>query len=78
MPIYVGKAKRVGARLAQHSHLRLDAPTTSLKLVERGLWEPHTYRVKMIPLTGVANYDLIAPRLESAIRNHVNPLLGRQ
>jgi hypothetical protein len=77
MPIYVGKAQRVGARLKEHIHLRLDAKTTALKLVARELWEPYTFRVQMIPLT-VRNYDLIAPRLEAAIRDHLNPLLGRQ
>jgi hypothetical protein len=77
MPIYVGKAQRVGARLKEHVHLRLDSKTTALKLIARELWDPHTFRAQMIPLA-VSNYDLIAPRLEAAVRDHLNPLLGRQ
>ena len=77
MPLYLGKSKNVAHRVSSHIHLDLEIKTFALKLKARQNMDLTKLRLHSINLE-VKNYDLIAPRLESALRNRINPILGKQ
>ncbi|WP_427913961.1 hypothetical protein ACPWT1_03100 [Ramlibacter sp. MMS24-I3-19] len=77
MPLYLGKAKKIGKRLWEHLYLEKQHRTFALKLQARELLAPYRYRLSVLPLE-VRNYDVIAPRLEAALRRKHLPLVGRQ
>lgn len=80
MPLYVGKSKKVSARIWEHLNLELQAKTFALKLRQRPSLKLRDFRLSTINLTalGIKNYDLVAPALEQAMRNKFNPLVGKQ
>jgi hypothetical protein len=77
MPLYIGKSKRIKYRIEEHIDLPLAARTFALKLRERRLFDCNKFRLKVLRLP-VSNYDVIAPKLESALRKRLNPLVGKQ
>ncbi|MEJ0086137.1 MAG: GIY-YIG nuclease family protein [Pseudomonadota bacterium] len=77
VPIYIGKASSIAGRIRQHLNYKLSQPTTALKIRERKNMAAHRFRLSTIKLE-VENYDLIMPRIESALRDKYNPILGRQ
>jgi len=77
MPVYIGKSKNVGQRLHQHVHFPLKQRTFSMKLGCRPSMMTRAWRVSTIDLSGVVNYDVIAPKLEAAMRNKYHPIVGR-
>lgn len=77
MPLYIGKSKDIAHRVSQHINLDLDRPTTAMKIKQRSNMRDQRFRLSTIRLD-VENYNLIVPYLESEIRNHYNPILGRQ
>ena len=80
MPLYIGKAKIVSSRVWEHVDLELQAKTFALKLRQRPTLKLRDFRLSTINLTAldVQNYDLVAPAVEQAMRNKLNPLVGRQ
>jgi len=80
MPLYIGKSKKIGARIWEHINLDLDAKTFALKLRQRPELELGKLRLSTINFAklGIENYDLIAPALEQAMRDRLNPLVGKQ
>jgi len=77
MPLYLGKSQYIAGRVLGHIHLRLDQPTTALKLGERINMKEQRFRLSTLRID-VENYDLIMPKIEGALRNIHNPILGRQ
>jgi hypothetical protein len=77
MPIYLGKAEKIGRRIWEHLYLEKGKPTFALKLNARNLLEGNRYRLSVLRLP-VSNYDVLAPKLEAALRRKYVPLVGRQ
>ncbi len=77
MPLYLGKSKTVGKRVLEHINLGLEKSTFALKLNARAGMAKRKFRLSTLELR-VKNYDLIAPALESALRNRFHPLVGKQ
>lgn len=77
MPLYLGKSEKLGKRVWEHIHLAADKRTFSLKLKARNLLEGNRYRLSVLRLD-VANYPILAPKIEAALRRKHLPLVGRQ
>ena len=77
IPIYIGKSKKVGTRINEHVIKKIDATTFAMKLKSRTNLYGRKFRVRWIPLN-VTNYNMIAPALESKLRDIYNPIIGRQ
>lgn len=77
MPLYIGKSKNVSKRVLEHLNLRLEQPTTGLKLKARTNMNSSNFRFSTIKVD-VVNYDIIMPMTEKALRERINPILGRQ
>jgi len=77
IPLYIGKSRYISGRVWEHINLKLERPTTAMKLKERTNLTGQRFRLSTIRVD-VSNYDLIVPKLESALRDLHNPLLGRQ
>lgn len=77
MPVYVGKSRNVAGRVASHIHLPFSSSTYGLKLRARPGLALRAFRLHAIELKAV-NYDVLAPALESALRERFHPLVGRQ
>jgi hypothetical protein len=77
MPLYLGKSRDIAGRVLGHIDLKLNQPTTALKLKERRNMAGQRFRLSTLRIE-VENYDLIMPQVESALRDHCNPILGRQ
>jgi hypothetical protein len=77
IPLYIGKSKDISKRIKEHLDLKLDRPTTALKLRERSNIYQQEFRVSTINIK-VDNYDLIMPQFENLMRDRINPILGRQ
>jgi hypothetical protein len=77
MPVYIGKSKKVHVRLWEHVHLPLDKRTFSMKLASRPTMMSRKWRFSTISLDGVKNYDVLAPKMELAMRNKLHPIVGR-
>lgn len=77
IPLYIGKSKNISKRIKEHLYLKLNRPTTALKLKERTNIYQQEFRVSTINIK-VINYDLIMPQFENLMRDRINPILGRQ
>lgn len=77
MPLYLGKSEKLGNRIWEHIHLAADKRTFALKLKARNLLEGNRYRLSVLRLK-VANYSVLAPKIEAALRKKHLPLVGRQ
>ncbi|SFD61138.1 hypothetical protein SAMN05518672_102611 [Chitinophaga sp. CF118] len=77
IPLYIGKSKNVGNRITEHIHQVKDRRTFSMKLKARTNLHGEVLRVSWIPLD-VVNYDMIAPAIESMLRERINPITGKQ
>ena len=77
MPLYLGKSKRVGARVLEHINLPLNKTTFALKLKARPSMSTRSFQLHALRLS-VSNYNLIVPALEAALRNRFHPLIGKQ
>lgn len=77
IPLYIGKSRNIGGRITEHVHQVKDRRTFSMKLKARTNLHGNVLRVSWIPLD-VVNYDMIAPAIESMLRDRINPILGRQ
>lgn len=81
MPLYVGKSKEIAARVRGHIDLGFNSKTFALKLRARiDHIKLADLRLSTIDLSSVSkkNYNIIAPTLEHAMRNRLNPLVGKQ
>jgi hypothetical protein len=76
-PLYLGKSRDIASRVSEHINLPLKQPTTALKLGARSNMNDQRFRLSVLHID-VTNYDLIMPRIESALRDLHNPILGRQ
>lgn len=77
VPLYIGKSRHISGRVWEHINLKLNQPTTAMKINERKNMAQQRFRLNTLRVD-VKNYDLIVPKLESALRDLHNPLLGRQ
>lgn len=77
IPLYIGKSKKVAARVWEHINLDLEKTTFALKLKARPTMAARRFRLSTINLK-VENYDVLAPVLEKALRNRFNPIIGKQ
>lgn len=77
MPLYVGKSKHIDKRVLEHVSLGLDKNTFALKIAARPSMANRSFRLQTLRCDA-RNYNLIMPRLESAIREHIHPLIGKQ
>lgn len=77
MPVYIAKTKNIARRVAEHMDLALGRRTVAMKLRSRPMWNEREFRLSTIHLP-VTHDELIAPRVEAELREHVNPLVGRQ
>lgn len=78
MPIYIGKSLHVDRRLKEHVKLPLEKRTFAMKLEARKTMISRQWRFQTINLKGIQSYDVIAPKIESAMRNRHHPIVGRQ
>jgi predicted transposase YbfD/YdcC len=77
IPLYLGKSKNVGGRITEHIHQIEGKTTFSMKLKARQNLLNEKFRVSWIPLN-VKNYNMIAPAIETELRNVKNPIVGKQ
>jgi hypothetical protein len=77
IPFYIGKSIYVGRRINEHIHQSGLQHTFSMKLKARQNLRGWQFRVSWIPLD-VHNYEMIAPAIESALRDKLNPIIGKQ
>lgn len=77
MPIYLGRSGDLAHRIWEHLNLKPQQPTGSLKIRARRNMAKQRFRVSVLGLS-VDNYAVIAPKLESALREIHQPILGRQ
>jgi hypothetical protein len=78
MPIYIGKSKNISSRLKEHISMGLGKKTFAMKLDARPTMKARQWRFSTISLEGVENYGVIAPQMESALRDRYQPIVGRQ
>lgn len=76
MPLYIGKSEKLKQRLIEHFGLDLDSRTFAMKLNLRDEFKGEKLRISFMTLN-VNNYDIIAPRLEKAMRERYNPIVGQ-
>jgi len=77
MPIYIGKSKQIGGRVHNHLYKELHKPTFAMKLRSRENLLDAEFRLSTVKIE-VVNYNMILPKVESYLRNKINPLIGRQ
>lgn len=77
IPLYIGKSKRIKDRVYEHIHLKLEQPTTGLKLKVRENMQNEIFRVSFINIP-TQNYDWVMPKFEKILRDRINPIIGRQ
>ena len=77
IPLYIGKSKKIKDRILEHIYLKLDQPTTGLKLKVRENMQNETFRISYINIP-TQNYDWVMPKLEKILRDRLNPIIGRQ
>ena len=77
MPLYIGKSKQIGGRIHNHLYKELHKPTFAMKLLARKNLQKEMFRLSTIKVE-VNNYNAIMPKIESQLRNKINPLIGRQ
>ncbi|WP_333601300.1 hypothetical protein [Flavobacterium sp.] len=77
IPLYIGKSQKINARFYEHIYLRLEQPTTGLKLKARENMQNEVFRLSYINIP-TQNYDWVMPVFENNLRNRINPILGRQ
>lgn len=77
MPLYLGKAEKVGERVLGHINGKLNTTTYALKLKARVNMNNKKFRLLTLAVP-VTNYGLIVPTLESALRDRFHPILGKQ
>lgn len=77
IPFYIGKSEKIGYRLNEHIVGPKNITTSALKLKDRKSVEKLDFRVSIIKLDFI-NYDIIAPKVESWLREELNPIIGKQ
>ncbi len=77
IPLYIGKSKKIKDRIHEHIHLKLDQPTTGLKLKVRDNMQNEIFKLSFINIP-TQNYDWVMPKLEKILRDRINPIIGRQ
>lgn len=77
MPLYLGISKELFSRIKEHINLKFTQTTYALKLKERDNLKDETFRVRFIEVE-TEYYDLLLPRLESILRDKLNPIVGKQ
>jgi len=59
--------------------LALDKPTWAMKLRERGrFFTENRFRLSTIAFNHLKEYDILMPKIESALRDIYNPIVGKQ
>ena len=77
VPMYIGKSRHVNKRIDEHINKELHKTTYALKLMARKNLKDNLFQLKTIKVS-VNNYDAIIPRIESQLRNQLNPVIGKQ
>lgn len=77
IPLYIGKSKKIRDRVYEHINLKLEQPTTGLKLKVKKNMENEIFRLSFINIP-TENYDLVMPIFEKNMRDRINPIIGRQ
>lgn len=77
IPLYIGKSKKIKDRFHEHIHLKLEQPTTGLKLKVRHNMQNEIFKLSVINVS-TQNYDWVMPKLEKILRDKINPIIGRQ
>lgn len=77
MPLYLGKSRNLRTRIRTHIFKELHKPTFAMKLLARENLKGEIFRLSKIRLD-VKNYDTIMPKVESQLREKINPLIGKQ
>lgn len=77
IPLYIGKSKKIEARIHEHIFKELHKTTFALKLNARDNLFNEIFRLKTLKCE-VENYSVIMPILESSFRDRINPIIGRQ
>ncbi len=78
IPFYIGKSKKISERIDKHINSTLGKPPFALKLRERQNLNEEIFRLKILEIKDVKNYDVIIPKLEKIYRNKFNPIVGKQ
>lgn len=83
IPFYIGKSKDLKTRLGQHINFTAkNKKTSALRLneIENGIFKDADYRVRFIELDRYNGDDKywVVGRIESIIRNKINPICGKQ
>jgi hypothetical protein len=79
MPLYIGKSKKIFHRIGEHVALGLADRTFALKLNLRPQINLRHLRLSTVDFDklGIRNYDVVAPKLERALREMHNPVVGQ-
>ncbi len=78
IPFYIGKSKKISQRVHSHINSTLGRPPFALKLNGRKNLNDEVFRLKILEIKDVINYDVIVPKLETIFREKLNPLVGKQ
>lgn len=79
VPFYLGKSEKVGSRIDQHLYLPPGKRTYALKLSHRSaLLSGIDFKINWLPLATTRDNYFLVSRVESLLRDRLNPIIGKQ
>jgi len=79
VPFYLGKSEKVGSRIDQHLYLAPGKRTYALKLAHRStLLLGIDFQINWLPLATTRDSYFLVSRVESLLRDRLNPIIGKQ
>lgn len=79
VPFYLGKSEKVGSRVDQHLYLAPGKRTYALKLAHRSsLLSGIDFEINWLPLATTRDNYFLVSRVESLLRDRLNPIIGKQ
>lgn len=76
--LYLGKSRHVADRVAEHVSLRSESSTYALKLQNRRCVANCPVSVSVVTLPATPDVSRILEIIESQVRTHICPIIGRQ
>jgi len=78
-PFYLGKSQNIEKRVNQHLYLKAESSTYALKLKSRPeLLKNIVFEITWLPLETTSETYFLVSRVESLLRDLINPIVGKQ
>jgi len=78
-PFYLGKSQNIEKRVDQHLYLKAESSTYALKLSNRPkLLKNIVFEITWLPLETTSETYFLVSRVESLLRDLINPIVGKQ